>query len=396
MAYLWQNPEWPRFSWDYKELLNSLTELYANQGILYGQMKTLGFAVQSESTLNRFAQEIKNSFEIEGVSLNETSIRSSVARNLGLENVILANEGQLDKNRPHLNYIVEVITDAVHNCNAPLTEERLFCWHKKLFGNPSGSESFNGLYTIHVGQYRTDSEGPMRVISGYGKNETVHFEAPPACTLKKQMKVFFDWFNGVDSDEQKISSVIKSAVAHLYFVELHPFEDGNGRLARVIADMALCRGDGNLSRSDYRTDHLYSMSAQLCKERKKYYEMLHQAEISGSMDITQWIFWYIGCMNRAVLSVLTELEESLWRKEFWAKIDSIEINERQRKILKMLLSGFEGKLTSAKYAKICKCSQDTAGRDIDKLIASGIFIKGQAGGRSTSYELNNNKINCIL
>lgn len=396
MAYLWQTPEWPRFSWDYKELLNSLTELYANQGILYGQMKTLGFAVQSESALNRFTQEIKNSFEIEGVSLNETSIRSSVARNLGLENVILANEGQLDKNRPHLNYIVEVITDAVHNCNAPLTEERLFCWHKKLFGNPSGSESFNGLYTIHVGQYRTDNEGPMRVISGYGKNETVHFEASPACTLKKQMKAFFDWFNGVDSNEQKISSVIKSAVAHLYFVELHPFEDGNGCLARVIADMALCRGDGNLSRSDYRTDHLYSMSAQLCKERKKYYEMLHQAEISGSMDITQWIFWYIGCMNRAVLSVLTELEESLWRKKFWAKIDSIEINERQRKILKMLLSGFEGKLTSAKYAKICKCSQDTAGRDIDKLIASGILIKGQAGGRSTSYELNNNKINCIL
>lgn len=396
MAYLWQNPEWPRFSWDYKELLNSLTELYANQGILYGQMKTLGFVVQSESALNRFTQEIKNSFEIEGVSLNETSIRSSVARNLGLENVILANEGQLDKNRPHLNYIVEVITDAVHNCNAPLTEERLFCWHKKLFGNPSGFESFNGLYAIHVGQYRTDNEGPMRVISGYGKNETVHFEAPPACTLKKQMKAFFDWFNGVDSNEQKISSVIKSAVAHLYFVELHPFEDGNGRLARVVADMALCRGDGNLSRSDYRTDHLYSMSAQLCKERKKYYEMLHQAEISGSMDITQWIFWYIGCMNRAVLSVLTELEESLWRKKFWAKIDSIEINERQRKILKMLLSGFEGKLTSAKYAKICKCSQDTAGRDIDKLIASGIFIKGQAGGRSTSYELNNNKINCIL
>lgn len=396
MAYLWQNPEWPHFTWDNKKLINPLAELYANQGILYGQMKLLGFAVQSESNLNRFTKEIKNSFEIEGVPLNEISLRSSVARNLGLENVILANGGQLDKNRPHLNYIVEVITDAVHNCNVPLTEERLFRWHKKLFGNPSGSESFNGLYTIHVGQYRTDNEGPMRVVSGYGKNETVHFEAPPACILESQMKLFFDWFNGICSNEQKISSVIKSAVAHLYFVELHPFEDGNGRLARVVADMALCRGDGNSSQQDNCIDHLYSMSAQLCKERKKYYEMLHQVETSGSMDITSWILWYIGCMNRAVLSVLAELEESLRRKEFWAKIDSIEINERQKKVLRMLLSGFEGKLTSAKYAKICKCSQDTAGRDIEKLIESGILVKGQAGGRSTSYELNNNKINCIL
>lgn len=381
MMYLWQNPQWPNFTWNESKLLNPLLELNSNQGILEGQMRSLGFKVQSESALNRFTREIKNSFEIEGVNLDEHSLRSSVARKLGFENIILANGETLDKNRPHINSIVEVITDAVHNCNSTLTEERLFSWHKKLFGNPDGNESFNGLYVIHVGQYRTDDEGPMRVISGYGKNETFHFEAPPANILQNQMNIFFEWFNGISCST--IPSVIKSAVSHLYFVELHPFEDGNGRLARVIADMALCQGDKN----SICNDHLFSMSAQLCKERKDYYKMLHQVEESGSMDITEWILWYIGCMNRAVLSVLDELKESQNRKVFWNKIDSININERQRKILQMLLTDFEGKLTSSKYAKICKCSQDTATRDIEKLIHTGVLQKSKAGGRSTSYEL---------
>lgn len=382
MAYLWQNAGWPDFFWDNSKLLNPLLELHSNQGILEGQMRLMGFSVQSESAINRFTQEIKNSFEIEGVNLDESSLRSSVARTLGLENIILAKGGQLDKNRPHINSIVEVITDAVHNCNAPLSQERLFSWHKKLFGNPSGNESFNGLYKIHVGEYRTDCNGPMCVISGFGRNEQVHFEAPPAGILQKEMARFFDWFN-FDSEEQNLSSVIKSAVAHLYFVELHPFEDGNGRLARVIADMALCRGDKNSA----HTDHLYSMSSQLCRERKEYYEMLHYIETSGSLDITQWLLWYSGCMNRAVLSVISELEQTQKRREFWAKADSLGINERQRKILGMLLNDFEGNLTSQKYAKICKCSQDTANRDISRLIKADILAKTEAGGRSTCYKL---------
>ena len=271
---------------------------------------------------------------------------------------------------------------------------------QKSFWNPKGNIGFNGLYSIKVGEYRTDEEGSMRIISGYGKNEKIHFEAPPAKCISQEMKRFLAWINDSDKN-QNLNSVIKSAISHLYFVEIHPFEDGNGRLARIISDMILCRGN-NFSEEQVHvfcestplygtripTDHLFSVSAQLCKERKQYYAMLQSVENSQNLDITQWLLWYVGCMNRAVLSVLQELDKTIQRKNFWEKAEQNPINERQRKILQKLLENFKGKMTSSKYAKICKCSQDTASRDIDKLISYGIFTKSQAGGRSTEYFLN--------
>lgn len=398
--YLWQNENWPHFKWQPEKLINPLLELHTNQGILQGQMRALGFTVQSASTLERYTKEIKKSFEIEGISISENSLRSSIARKLGLENVILSNGGHIEKPHAHIDSIVNVITDAVQNCNQPLTEQRLFQWHKNLFGNPKGNIGFNGLYSIKVGEYRTDEEGSMRIISGYGKNEKIHFEAPPAKCISQEMKRFLAWINDSDKN-QNLNSVIKSAISHLYFVEIHPFEDGNGRLARVISDMILCRGNNfseeqvhvfcestSLYGTHIPTDHLFSVSAQLCKERKQYYAMLQSVENSQNLDITQWLLWYVGCMNRAVLSVLQELDKTIQRKNFWAKAEQNPINERQRKILQKLLENFKGKMTSSKYAKICKCSQDTVSRDIEKLISYGIFTKSQAGGRSTEYFLN--------
>ncbi|MBO4706737.1 MAG: Fic family protein [Spirochaetaceae bacterium] len=397
--YIWQNNKWPHFTWEPQKLISPLLEVHTNQGILEGQMRSLGFAVQSETTLRRFTQEIQKSFEIEGENVSDYSLRSSIARHLGIERIILASDGQLDKPRPRIDAIVDVITDAVHNCHTPLSIARLFQWHRKLFPQNANGMAFNGIYTIRTGQLRTDEEGPMRVISGTGKNYTVHFQAPPAEILQKEMEMFLKWFNYSDT-ETHINSVIKSAIAHLYFVTLHPFEDGNGRLARAIADMALCRGD-NFDHNDVwvvgeatpsygqelRFDHLYSMSAQLCKERHDYYAQLEHAQKQSSMDITEWLLWYIGCMNRAILNVLKEIAESQARKQFWEYAETCDINDRQRKILTMLLDDFQGKLTSTKYAKICKCSQDTATRDIEKLITARIIRKGEAGGRSTSYEL---------
>ncbi len=360
-------------------------------------MISMGFEAKSVFTLNRFTQEIQKSFEIEGENLSDYSLRSSVARHLGLENVILAKGEQLDKPRQKIDGIVQVITDAVHNCHSPLTLNRLFEWHTKLFPPNANGLGYNGLYNIRTGEFRTDEEGPMRVISGNSKNQTVHFEAPPAELIPHEMQDFINWFNHRDS-EMHMNSVLKSAVSHLYFVTLHPFEDGNGRLARALADMALCRGD-NYAHTDVlvvsenapsygpalRTDHLFSMSAQLCKERKDYYAQLEKAQTQDSLDITDWLLWYIGCMSRAVNSVLQELEQGRIRKQFWEYAEQFKLNERQRKILTLLLDGFEGKLTSTKYAKICKCSQDTASRDIEKLMQAKILLKGEAGGRSTEY-----------
>mgnify|MGYP002623516230 FL=1 len=296
---------------------------------------------------------------------------------------MLASDGQLDSPRAKVDAIVEVITDAVHNCNEPLTLERLCVWHEKLFRPNDSGRGCNGLYTNLSGKLRTDEDGPMRVISGMGKNEIVHFQAPPAEQLPAQMRTFLDWFNVPATS----GNVIKSAIAHLYFVTLHPFEDGNGRLARAVADMALCRDGSSATLS--RVGHLFSMSAQLCKERKAYYAQLEMAQKQKDMDITAWLLWYIGCMNRAIITVLDTLQESQKKKRFWEKTDGLAINERQKKILALLLDGFEGNLTSSKYAKICHCSQDTAGRDIEKLIVAGLMQQTNAGGRSTAYEIRN-------
>lgn len=377
--------------------MDPLMEVHANQGILEGQMISMGFETHSEITLSRFTSEIQKSFEIEGENLSCYSLRSSIARHLGLENIVLASGEQLDKPRQKIDAIVQVVTDAVHNCDTPLTVDRLFGWHEKLFPPNASGMGFNNLYKIRVAQFRTDEEGPMRVVSGNSLDPTVHFEAPPAERIPSEMDSFIEWFN---QKNPPMNSVLKSALAHLYFVTLHPFEDGNGRLARAVADMALCRGD-NFGRTDVpdsfagmphfenrlRTDHLFSMSAQLCKERKDYYRHLEETQNQDSTDVTDWLLWYVGCMNRAVLSVLSELKKSLFRKSFWEYADGFDLNVRQKKILALLLDDFKGKLTSSKYAKICKCSQDTAGRDMEKLVQANILRKGDAGGRSTEYML---------
>ncbi len=359
-------------------------------------MLALGFKAQSEGNLRRFADEIQKSFEIEGEKISGYSLRSSIARHLGLENVILNSGEQLDKPRTKVDAIVQIVTDAVNNCQLPLTEERLFGWHQKLFHPNSVGMGFNGLYSVRSGSYRTDEEGPMRVVSGNGRNETVHFEAPPAQTLPDQLRQFIEWVNAPAS-ETPGGSAVKSAVSHLYFVTLHPFEDGNGRLARAIADMVLCRGDSTEKRVEQqnagshdsvpvlRSDHLFSMSAQLCRERSDYYSCLESTQRQESLDITQWIQWYLGCMDRAVLNALTEIEQGQKRARFWDYAESAGINDRQRKMLSMLLDDFKGKLTSTKYAKICSCSHDTASRDIARLVNIGLLRKGESGGRSTEY-----------
>lgn len=373
--YLWQNPSWANFTYDEKKIQNINCEIFNNLGILEGKMSVFGFDSRSENTILGFTSEIQKSFEIEGVKVSDYALRSSIARKLGLEKIILQNGEELDKIRPHIDSIVEVVTDAVLNCDTPLTFERLFDWHKKLFG-ATGENAFNGLYSIKAGKFRTDEEGPMRVVSGFGKNEIVHFQAMPAEKLQSEMQKFLDWLNKKTENSE---CIIKSAVAHLYFIEIHPFEDGNGRLARAIADMVLFRG--------LKTkDHLFSMSSELCKQRKTYYSMIQNTEKSTSLGITEWILWYAECMNNAIKNVLKELDDGQKRKEFWQKIDSLKINDRQRKLLQMLLSDFEGKLTSSKYAKICKCSQDTASRDLNFLVLNKILIS-KNGGRSTEYLL---------
>ena len=375
MAYLWQNAGWPDFFWDNSKLLNPLLELHSNQGILEGQMRLMGFSVQSESAINRFTQEIKNSFEIEGVNLDELSLRSSVARTLGLENIILANGGQLDKNRPHINSIVEVITDAVHNCNAPLSQERLFSWHKKLFGNPSGNESFNGLCKIHVGEYRTDRDGPMRVISGFGRNEQVHFEAPPAGILQKEMSRFFDWFN-FDSEEQNLSSVIKSAVAHLYFVELHPFEDGNGRIARLLVNYIL-------------TKHDYPMIVVRSRLKSDYLEALHAADqIVGPTPskgahasltaIRPFLQYFKSLVAREVYTdvcFLTEHDKNLW----WYDGERIEFRTENYANLLMLMMT-EPVLTLEEIQRRTGINMSAVKKLVNQLVDKHYIERGSSNG----------------
>ena len=318
--YLWQNPDWPDFKWDSQILIQPLTTLITNQGLLKGKMELLGFKVKSESIINRFTSEITKSYEIEGADLSLNSVRSSVARKLGLENVILSNGDVLETPKQSIDSVVNVIFDAVQNCNTLLTKERLCQWNSQLFGNVN--QSFNGGEKINVGQYRTDK---IYVISGTMGNAKIHYEAPPANIVNQEMDKFLKWFN-TPMKELKINSILKSAIAHLYFVSIHPFEDGNGRISRAIADMALSQNqeidltnkDINNNAEEPKYDHLYSMSAQLCKERKDYYNELEKAQTSG-LDITSWLLWYIECMNRAVLSSLNELNLVIKRKHFWER-----------------------------------------------------------------------------
>ncbi|APF36744.1 cell filamentation protein Fic [Chelatococcus daeguensis] len=362
--YIHELSDWPEFRWDQNRLAERLAAVRHRQGRLIGRMEALGFALRSEATLENLTQEVLKSSEIEGEILDREQVRSSIARRLGID------IGGLTAADRHVEGVVEMMLDATEKNSEPLTEERLFGWHAAMF--PTGR---SGMKRIKVGGWRDDASGPMQLVSGPIGRERVHYEAPPAPRLAAEMKAFLDWFNG----EAAIDPVLKAAVAHLWLVTVHPFDDGNGRIARAIADMALARSEGTAQR-------FYSMSAQIRQERNAYYDILEHTQ-KGDLDITPWLEWFLGCLDRAFDGAEHTLANVFNKARFWEKHAGAAFNDRQRDMLNRLLNGFEGKLTTSKWALIEKCSQDTALRDIDDLVARGILRKDPAGGRSTSYSL---------
>jgi len=362
--YIYQNNNWTDFTWDEKQISVLLAQVRHLQGRLLGKMSALGFDFQAEATLEVITLDILKSSEIEGEKLNRAQVRSSIARRLGIEVAGLVPSAR------NIEGIVEMMLDATQKHELPLTEERMFGWHAALF--PTG---YSGHYKIDVACYR---KGEVQVVSGALGQEKVHYEAVGAEKVRSKMDAFSQWLN---ADNGTIDSVMKAAIAHLWFVTIHPFDDGNGRMARAISDMLLARSDESKQR-------FYSMSAQILKERKKYYAVLGKTQHSTNSDITLWLDWFLNCLKNALLSSEKILESVLLKASFWNANAKMTFNDRQKKILNKLLDGdFRGKLQSSKWAKICKCSQDTAIRDIKDLMEKGILQQEQQGGRSTSYEL---------
>jgi Fic family protein len=366
MTYIHELADWPQFYWNVDQLSARLAEVRHRQGRLIGRMEALGFELRAEASLQSLTEEVVKSSEIEGEQLDRGQVRSSLARRLGMD---ISGLVPADRN---VEGIVELMLDATQNYAAPLTADRLFAWHAALF--PTGR---SGMTAITVGAWRTEASEPMQVVSGPFGREKVHFEAPAAARLDREMSSFLDWFEG----EAILDPVLKSAVAHLWFVTIHPFEDGNGRIARAIADLALARSEQNPQR-------FYSMSSQIRVERRAYYDTL-EATQKGGLDITGWLAWFLDCLDRALSGSESIVGNVLRKARFWEAFPSDQLNERQRKVLNRLLDGFEGNLTSSKWAALTKSSQDTAGRDIDDLLKRGVLIKNPGGGRSTSYSLAN-------
>jgi Fic family protein len=364
MVYIHERPEWPEFQWNAEKLSEGLAQVRHQQGRLLGRMEGLGFQLKAEASLQSLTEEIVKSSEIEGEILDRDQVRSSIALRLGMD------IGVLTPAERHVEGMVELMLDATQNYDEALTNQRLFGWHAELF--PAGR---SGMRKITIGGWRTDETGPMQVVSGAAGREKVHFEAPAAKRLPAEMKGFLDWLNA----EREKDPVIKAALAHLWFVTIHPFEDGNGRIARAIADLALAR-------SEHSPQRFYSMSAQIRKERKAYYDILERTQ-RGTLDITNWLDWFFGCLGRAFDGADAIIGNVLQKAAFWEKHGASDLNDRQRLMLNRLLKGFEGKLTSSKWEKIAKTSQPTATRDINDLIKRGILQKDDAGGRSTSYSL---------
>jgi Fic family protein len=362
--YIHQKPDWPQFTWRSEEVLNALSEARYLQGRLLGRMESMGFHLRNEALLNTLTQDVLKSSEIEGEHLDAQQVRSSISRKLGIE---IAGSIESDRN---IDGVVEMMLDATSNCFAPLSAERLFDWHAALF--PTGR---SGKYKITVGDWRKDTTGPLQVVSGALGKEKVHFEAPHSSLVAKEMKVFLEWFNS----DSKMDLVLKAAVAHLWFVTIHPFEDGNGRIARALTDMLLAQSDKSPQR-------YYSMSAQIREERKGYYDILEKTQ-KGNLDFTHWIQWFLNCLIRAIKASDKVLEKVLFKASFWNEHSETQLNERQQKVLNKVLDGLDGKLSSSKWAKMAKCSKDTAIRDINDLIEKKILQKEAAGGRSTNYEL---------
>lgn len=360
--HIYQTKDWPNFTWDNGKLLILLANVRHLQGRLLGQMESLGFKLKEEAVLSTLTLDVLKSTEIEGEILNKDQVRSSIARKLGLE-----VSGLVDSPR-NVDGVVEMMLDATQNYDKPITTERLLGWHAALF--PTG---FSGMFKIEIGKYRS---GDIQVVSGAMGKEKVHYEAPKPNLVEAEMNLFLKWFNDASAD---IDPVLKAAIAHFWFVTIHPFDDGNGRIARAITDLQLARSDGSSQR-------FYSMSNQILVERKKYYAILEKSQ-HGTIDITEWLVWFLSCLENALLNSTDVLDSVLKKARFWEKHSQTPLNDRQRLMLNKLLDGFDGKLTSSKWAKIAKCSQDTAIRDIQDLINNNILYKEAQGGRSTNYEL---------
>lgn len=365
--YIHQLPHWPIFVWNLERISPLLAAIRSRQGRLLGRMEALGFQLRAEANLQTLTQDVIKSSEIEGEILDAIQVRSSVARRLGMD---IAGLVPADR---HVDGVVDLLLDATQQYQQPLSAERLFGWHAALF--PTGR---SGMHTITVAAWRVNKkDDPMRVVSGAMGKEKVHFQAPDADRLEEEMRHFINWFN----EDTNMDPVIKAAVAHLWFVTIHPFDDGNGRIARAITDM-------QLSRADETGQRFYSMSAQIRKERNEYYDILESTQ-KGSMDITNWLTWFLQCLNRALEASGETLAVVLKKARFWERHATTILNQRQQLMLNKLLDGFEGKLNTSKWAKITKTSPDTALRDIQDLMNKRILIKELGGGRSTSYQLVN-------
>lgn len=361
-VHIHERHNWINFQWEDEKILILLSEVRHLQGKLIGKVELLGFELKDEANLETLIQDVVKSSEIEGEILNPEQVRSSIATRLGLNNSGLVNSDR------HIDGVVEMMLDATQNTDKTISAERLFGWHGALF--PIGR---SGLYKINVAQWRT---GDMQVVSGGMGREIVHFEAPKAERLAEEMKNFIDWFN----TDSIIDPVLKAAIVHLWFVTIHPFDDGNGRIARALTDMQLSKADGVNQR-------FYSMSAQIKQERKEYYAVLERTQ-KGDTDITNWIVWFLNCLKKAIIASNTIIDKVVRKHHFWIRNMVNVSNDRQRIILNKLMDNFEGNLTSSKWAKMTKVSADTALRDITDLVNKGILSKTSSGGRSTNYELN--------
>ena len=363
--YIWQQPDWPLWRHDALTLAPLLTEAHRTQGHLLGRMQSLVLGLREQATLQVLTEDVVKTSAIEGELLNPDAVRSSIARRLGIEIGALAPADR------SVEGIVDVVLDATGHYHLPLTSARLFGWHAALF--PTG---YSGLAKISTGAWRDDADGPMQVVSGPVTRRKVHFEAPPARNVARAMAALMKWFNAPPQTDP----LIKAGLAHLWLVTVHPFDDGNGRIGRAVGDMALARAEQSSQR-------FYSLAAQIGRERTDYYDMLERTQ-KGSLDVTAWLVWFLGCLLRAMQGADATLAAVLGKARFWQHWAGTAFNERQIKLLNRLLDGFDGKLTSSKWAAIAKCSPDTALRDITELMARSVLKKPDSGGRSTSYELN--------
>lgn len=362
--YIWQHADWPAFGYDAARLAAPLAEVAHQQGRLLGRLAETADTVQDEASLAVLTQDVVKTSEIEGELLDVASVRSSLARHLGVE------IGALAPTDRHVDGVVEMVLDATAHRNDPITADRLFGWHAALF--PTG---YSGRTRLTIGAWRTDAAGPMQVVSGGYGRERVHFEAPPAARLDSEMRQFLDWAN-TDATEP---ALVKAGLAHLWFVTVHPFDDGNGRIARALGDLWLAR-------ADHSSRRFYSLSAQIQRDRAAYYRILERTQ-KGTLDVTEWLIWFLETLHRAIRHSDETVDKVLRESRFWRLWPSAPMNDRQITMLNRLLDGFDGKLTSRKWAIITKCSQDTALRDINELVDLGVLERSGAGGRSTSYEL---------